>query len=150
MALLCARPDLRVTLLDSTKKKLLFIESAASELGLRPAFLHARAEQASRGAPHREAYDYVTARALARLPILCEYGLPYLRVGGVFAAMKSRPDAELAESARAIALLGGRLAAVHRFELGLYGPRSLIFIEKASPCPAEFPRCSAKIAKKAL
>ena len=84
------RPDCRVTLLDGLNKRLVFLETVCRELGLNTVRVHARAEEAARQSAHREQYDVATARAVARLPVLCEYCLPFVKVGGQFIAMKGR------------------------------------------------------------
>ena len=148
LALKIARPDLRVTLLDSTKKKLAVLEAISGELGLSVELLHLRAEDAGQQAAYREQFDFAAARAVANLRELAEYCLPFVRVGGRFLAMKSaRTDAELDEAKAAIRLLGGKTAAVHTVALSEAGERTVVEIEKVSPTPALYPRPSAKIAK---
>ncbi len=148
VALLIARPDLRMTLLDSTRKKLTFIAETLKMIGLPAETLHMRAEEAGQTAAYRERYDLVTARAVANLRELCEYCLPFLKVGGTFAAMKSvRSEEEIAEAQNAIRLLGGRIEAVQTFTLPNAGERTLILIKKISQTPPKYPRPSAKIAK---
>lgn len=151
VALLIARPDLRMTLLDSTRKKLTFIAETLKMIGLPAETLHMRAEEAGQTAAYRERYDLVTARAVANLRELCEYCLPFLKVGGTFAAMKSvRSEEEIAAAQNAIRLLGGRIEAVQTFTLPNAGERTLILIKKISQTPPKYPRPSAKIAKQPL
>ena len=88
IALLIARPDLAVTLLDSTKKKLEFLKEALTELGLSAATYHARAEEAGRKTEYREVFDLAVARAVAGMNELSEYCLPFVKIGGKFVAMK--------------------------------------------------------------
>ena len=149
--LLAARPDLRMTLLDGTKKKLQFVQDTLDAAGLSAQTLHTRAEEAGQDAAYRERFDFATARAVANLRELSEYCLPFLRVGGTFIAMKSKKtDEEIDEAQGAIRLLGGRIARVESFELPCVGERTLILIEKLSHTPAKYPRPSAKIAKQPL
>lgn len=151
VALLIARPDLRMTLLDSTRKKLTFIAETLETLGLSAETLHLRAEEAGQMASYREQFDLVTARAVANLRELCEYCLPFLKVGGTFAAMKSvRTDEEIAEAQKALHLLGGKIGSVQTFTLPYAGERTLILIKKISQTPPKYPRPSAKIAKQPL
>ena len=151
VALLIARPDLRMTLLDSTRKKLTFISETLDQLGLSAETLHLRAEEAGQMAAYREQFDLVTARAVANLRELCEYCLPFLKVGGTFAAMKSvRTDEEIAEAQKALQLLGGKIESVQTFTLPNAGERTLILIKKISQTPSKYPRPSAKIAKQPL
>lgn len=148
LALKIARPDLRVTLLDSTKKKLLVLEDIAQKLDLSVVLLHKRAEEAGRDPLLREQFDLATARAVANLRELAEYCLPFVRVGGRFLAMKSaKTEAELDEAKAAVRLLGGKTAAVHTVSLPEAGERTVIEIEKFSSTPALYPRPSAKIAR---
>lgn len=148
LALKIARPDLRVTLLDSTRKKLTVLEEISGALGLSVELLHLRAEEAGRQAAFRERFDLATARAVANLRELAEYCLPFVRVGGRFLAMKSaKTETELEEAKAAIRLLGGKTAAVHAVTLREAGERTVIEIEKVSPTSALYPRPSAKIAR---
>lgn len=150
-ALLIARPDLRMTLLDSTRKKLTFISQTLETLALSAETLHLRAEEAGQMQTYRGQYDLVTARAVANLRELCEYCLPFLKIGGTFAAMKSvRSEDEIAEAQNAIRLLGGEIDAIHSFSLPYAGERTLILIKKISQTPPKYPRPSAKIAKQPL
>lgn len=150
-ALLIARPDLRMTLLDSTRKKLTFISDTLKQIGLSAETLHLRAEEAGQMAAYREQYDYATARAVANLRELCEYCLPFLKVGGTFIAMKSvRTDEEIAEAKNALRLLGGMIEHVETFTISNAGERTLILIKKISQTPPKYPRPLAKIAKQPL
>ena len=113
LPLALARKDLAITSLDSTAKKLTFVKETATALGLRVTTLAGRAEELSKGAPLRESFDAVSARAVAALPVLCEWCLPFLKVGGVFLAMKGSAGLEELKSAEnAIRLLGGKVEAV--------------------------------------
>ncbi len=151
VALLIARPDLQMTLLDSTRKKLAFIGDTLDLIGLSAETLHLRAEEAGQTAAYREQFDLVTARAVANLRELCEYCLPFLKIGGTFAAMKSvRTETEIAEAQNAVRLLGGSIDSVHTFTLQNAGERTLILIKKISHTPSKYPRPSAKIAKQPL
>ncbi len=146
-----ARPDLQLTLLDSTRKKLDFLQKAAWELGLAPEIVHARAEEAGRQAELRETFDCVVSRAVAPLPLLCEYCLPFAQLGGLFLAMKgANAGEELRAAGQAIRTLGGEVTQEIRFSLGEYGERSIICIKKTSQTSTAYPRPSAQIAKKPL
>lgn len=156
LAIIC--PSLRLTLLDSLQKRLTFLDSLCRELGIPAALVHARAEEAGRKPELREQFDVATARAVAGLPVLCEYLLPLLKPGGQMIAMKG-PDGEteLADAARAIALLGGRSGMAKRLTLPpAPAPgeetalRLLLLIDKIEPTPAAYPRPTPKIAKKPL
>ena len=148
LALKIARPDLQVTLLDSTKKKLMVLEEISQSLDLNVKLLHQRAEEAGQDPAYCERFDIVTARAVANLAVLAEYCLPFARVGGRFLAMKSaKTQEELTGAKKAIAMLGGRLREIHTLQLETAGERTILELEKKSPTPALYPRPSAKIAR---
>ena len=148
LALKIARPDLQVTLLDSTKKKLMVLEEISQSLDLNVKLLHQRAEEAGQDPAYRDRFDIVTARAVANLAVLAEYCLPFARVGGRFLAMKSaKTQEELTGAKKAIAMLGGRLREIHTLQLETAGERTILELEKKSPTPALYPRPSAKIAR---
>ena len=151
VALLIARPDLQLTLLDSTKKKLTVIENILSEIGLNAELLHSRAEEAGQNGNYREKYDFATARAVANLRELSEYCLPFVKRGGCFISMKgaSAPE-ELSGAKKAIAVLGGEIEKAENFSLEDAGERCIITIKKVSSTPGKYPRPSAKIAKNPL
>jgi 16S rRNA (guanine527-N7)-methyltransferase len=138
-----ARPDLRLTLLDSVRKRLTFLEAAVRELSLSDVeIVHSRAEDAARDKRLRDRFDFATARAVAGLNVLAELCIPFCRIGGRFAAYKG-PEigVEVEEASRAIELLGGRLEAVHEFDLPPGGiRRSLVIISKVKATPAGYPR----------
>lgn len=145
------RPDLSLTLLDSLRKRIVFLQELSQRLNLSYETLHLRAEDAGRQPALREQFDVVTARAVASLPVLCEYCLPLAKVGGVFAALKSRGvEEELEAAGRAVSLLGGKLVGVRRFQLPIEGERAIVIIKKISQTPPKYPRPSAKMAKSPL
>ena len=149
------REDCRLTLLDSLNKRLVFLEAVCRELGLPATLIHARAEEGGRRPDLREQFDVSTARAVAALPTLCEYCLPFVKVGGCFIALKG-PDADREQeaAARAVSLLGGKVA--HKTTVTLQADtiepmeRQLIRIDKTRPTSSAYPRPSAKIAKRPL
>ncbi len=151
LVLLIARPDLRMTLLDSTQKRLTFVKETAEVLGLAPDVVHLRAEEAGRSPTFRERFDLATARAVANLNVLSEYCLPLLKVGGVFAAMKGAKAADEMQSAQgAIRLLGGAPLLSREYTLPLCGERTVLCVKKISQTPTKYPRPSAQIAKRPL
>lgn len=151
LALFIARPDLKVTLLDSLQKRLTFLQAVLDAIGLKAELLHSRGEDAGRNPAYRERYDFATARAVATLPVLAEYCLPFVRVDGRFIAMKGRDTAEEQAAARkAIPLLGGSIDKSCRFTIKDVGERNILSVKKISQTPAKYPRASAKIAKKPL
>lgn len=146
-----ARPDLAVTLLDSNGKRIAFLEEIIRRLELKNAVcVLARAEEFA--ATGREKFDMAVSRAVAAMPVLCELCLPLVRVGGRFLAMKSdRAEAEVRGAAKAMALLGGHLAAWERCTI----PGSAIVhraavVEKVSPTPKKYPRRFNQIKKQPL
>lgn len=145
------RPDLKLTLLDGLNKRLIFLAELLKELGLSAELVHARAEEAARQKKHRMKYGFASARAVASLPVLCEYCLPFLKNGGVFAAMKG-PDAEAEwkSAEKAVQLLGCRLEKTESYALPAGDGRSLFLICRAGPLPALYPRHGSKIAKQPL
>ncbi len=138
-----ACPDLQLTLLEATGKKVGFLEHIVGRLGLTEVeVIKGRAEEVGRDAVHRERYDLALARAVAELPVLVEYALPFCRLGGLFVAQKGpEGDAEAEAAEGAIATLGGALRRIVHLELPHLGEaRSLVVIEKIAPTPEKYPR----------
>ncbi len=135
-------PEVEVTLLDSLAKRLKFLGSVIEKLGLTGVNLvHSRAEDGGRDKRYREKYDIATARAVAALPVLAEYCLPFVKVGGVFLAMKGKAEEEIEASEKAVALLGGTIEKTDTFTLpGTDMERTIVVIRKIRPTPARFPR----------
>lgn len=151
LVLKIARPDIRLTLLDSLQKRLTFLGEVCDALALEDVVtVHSRAEDGAH-TELRESYDIAVARAVAPLNVLCEYCLPYVKAGGRFIAMKGKDAAqELIAAQNAIACLGGQFEAHHPFILAEAGERSIIEIEKIIPTPDKFPRKSKQIKSKPL
>jgi 16S rRNA (guanine527-N7)-methyltransferase len=136
-------PQAHITMMDSTGKKLKFIDHMISKLGLTNArTLHARAEEAGQDSAHRAKYDVVVARAVARLPALLEYCLPFCRVDGLFIAMKGTTAFdEIEDAAEAMRVLGGQVDDVVTVQLpDMDYPHYLIMVEKVKPTPKGYPR----------
>lgn len=147
------RPDIRLTLLDSLNKRLIFLREVVERLGLSGVELvHARAEEAGRLKLHRECYRVATSRAVARLNALAELCLPLVAVGGYFIALKgAQYREELDEARRSIALLGGRVETVKPVRLpGLDDCRAVIYVRKAAQTPPAYPRRPGLPEKKPL
>ncbi len=149
------RPDLKITSIDSTAKKINYIKYAATELGITGINAHAaRAEELAVRPEWRESFDIATARAVAALPILAELCIPFVKPGGKFLAMKGKnAKYELAEAKRAIATLGGRLEAVDEVRLSYKDEvleHPIILVAKERRSPAAYPRAYAQISKKPL
>lgn len=148
-----ARPDLRVTLVDARRKKAEFVEKAIAALRItNAAALWGRAEDLARDPRHREAYDVALARALAALPVLSEYLLPFVRTGGAMLAWKGAAAEEELDAARdAISALGGGSPAALPYAISDEFCRlRIIVIDKIRPSPPQYPRPAGKIAKKPL
>ena len=151
VVLLIARPDLNITLLDSTKKRLGFVEAVVGELGLAAEIVHMRAEEAGKADDYREQYDIALARAVANMQTLSEYCLPFIKKGGIFAAMKGAKAAQELEAAQgAVRKLGGEIIKSEEFTLPLCGERTILKVKKISQTPPKYPRPSAQISKKPL
>ena len=142
--LFAAQPEVTGKLVD-------FLKYLCGELGLTGVeFAKERAEEAARKI-WREQFDIASARAVAALPVLCEYCLPLVRVGGVFIAMKGPDaDAELGGSAAALKKLGGVYGDTRAFTLPDGSERRLVVCKKISQTPTAYPRNGGKIAKKPL
>ena len=150
-----ARPDLKITALDSTEKKINFVKSAAAELGLSNInAISGRAEDLARGSM-RESFDIATARAVAALPVLTELCMPFVKVGGIFCAMKAlRADTEIADtvSSGLFALLGGESTPkINELTLtdGISEPlsRAVVSVKKLTRTPPKYPRNYSQIVK---
>lgn len=149
------RPDLKITAVDSTEKRMNYVAGTAALLGLDGVSVKtARAEELGRKSDYRERFDFVTARAVAPLNILCELCLPLVREGGIFCALKAAGGKdELLLAERAAAVLGGTVKEIREFSL--VDPsgdlsqealrRVLILFEKTAPTPEKYPRRYARI-----
>lgn len=163
-----ALPNVYFHMIDSTEKKINYLKNAALELGLEKIdFTAARAEDLTKvdaKASLREKYDIATARAVARLNVLCELCLPFVKEGGYFLSMKgAKAQEEADEAAKAIPALGGRLREVRKIDFNLPGyssnpvvddfcsaERFIIIIEKVKKTPPQYPRTYSAITKKPL
>ncbi|MGB9752677.1 MAG: 16S rRNA (guanine(527)-N(7))-methyltransferase RsmG [Roseiflexus castenholzii] len=145
-------PELHVTLVESVGKKAAFLQHIVAVLDLRDVtVVTARAEVVGRDPQHREQYDVVTARAVAELATLVEYGLPLCRIGGRFLAPKgSAIDDEVVRARIAIARLGGQVIGVEQVEIPGVELRTLVVIVKVAPTPAAYPRAVGIPAKRPI
>lgn len=153
-------PDLRLTLLDSLNKRVVFLREVIERLNLHEAeAVHGRAEDFARPGQLRETFDFCVSRAVANLSVLSEYCLPYVKVGGKFISYKSEKvmaesensRTEIAEAEHAISVLGGKLTEQIGFTLpssDIY--RNLIVIEKSRPTPKQYPRKAGTASKKPI
>jgi 16S rRNA (guanine527-N7)-methyltransferase len=146
-------PDLQLTLLESVGKKTTFLRHLAVVLDLNGVtVLTARAEEAGRRPDQRERYDVAVARAVAPLPVLAEYTLPLVKVGGWVIAQKGlNPEAEVKEAANALGILGGKVRQILPTTVpGLEAARHLVIIQKKKPTPKQYPRRPGIPAKKPI
>lgn len=145
------RPDVEITLLDSLNKRLIFLEEVCGKIDIKADIVHARAEELGQDPEYREKFDYSVSRAVANLPALCEYCIPYIKIGGIFISMKG-PDAEteIETAKNAVSLLGCRIAAADELTLPDDNRRSIIQIIKTKETPKKYPRRGVKINKQPL
>lgn len=143
-----ACPEARLTLLDSLGKRMAWLGETLPQLGVEARCVTARAEEE---VVHvRETFDFAVSRAVARLNVLCELCLPYVKVGGTFLAMKgAAAQAETRESRNAIAALGGRLEDVTPFPMD-GSEHAVVRVRKIKPTPAQYPRRFGKIKQQPL
>ena len=142
-------PRISLTLIDSLEKRIKFLNEVLSQVEASDyKCVHARAEDAGHNTEYREKYDICTARAVARLPILLEYCLPFVKVGGLFVAMKGSDIQEIEESKEALNSLGGEIIAKKSFNLFNSDiKRNVILIRKNRQTSTKYPRKSNVIAK---
>ncbi|GAB4424462.1 MAG: 16S rRNA (guanine(527)-N(7))-methyltransferase RsmG [Chloroflexi bacterium OHK40] len=146
------RPELALTLVDSVGKKTAFLRHVVALLELDAVrIVTGRAEELGRNPYERERYDLVTARAVADLRVLVEYGLPLLRLGGRLLAPKGAAAYEEATAAaRAIALLGGELLGVEPVDLPGLDSRAIVVVRKVAPTDPRYPRAVGLPARRPL
>lgn len=140
--------NIELTMLDSLGKRVNFLKELTEKLLIKAECLNGRAEEIAYRTEYRENYDVATARAVTRMSMLVEYCLPFIKVGGMFFALKGFDiDEELNESTRAISELGGRIEQLDKFILPDGGKRSIISIKKISQTSTKYPRNTGKIKK---
>ena len=154
LPLAIVRPDLRITGIDSTEKKIRYVQSTAEKLRLQVTAISGRAEELAKNPEHRDSYDCVISRAVARLNILNELCLPYVKVGGRLIALKGAAgEAEYLEAKNGIFKMGGELESLISYKLYMNEEeeqRYSVIIQKNSPTPKEYPRTFGNIKKKPL
>lgn len=135
-------PELDVTIVDSLNKRIGFLQQLQTSLGLTGVhFYHDRAETFGQNPAFRGQFDFVTARAVARLNVLTELCLPLVKKGGRFFALKAaKSEEEVAEAKPAIALLGGKLATLTDVSLPNGDLRQIVTIQKTKDTPKKYPR----------
>ncbi|MDR1753511.1 MAG: 16S rRNA (guanine(527)-N(7))-methyltransferase RsmG [Eubacterium sp.] len=144
-----ARPDIKLTLLDSLKKRINYLNLLKLKLGTEYETIHGRSEELARSKEFREKYDVGISRAVANLPALCEYALPLVKPDGFFIAMKGE-NCEIESAEMALKLLGGSLVKTFKYELPSGDKRSLVIIKKISQTSAKYPRLRVNIIKTPL
>lgn len=145
------RDDIQITLLDSLNKRIRFLEALSDELGLNAECIHGRAEDVAHDESYREKYDIATARAVASLPVLCEYCLPFVKVGGYLIALKGKnSEEEILAAKNAIKILGGKIEKIIDYSLPNGDSRALIAIKKISQTASKYPRNKGQMTKKPL
>lgn len=146
------RPDIKVTLLDSLAKRINFLKAAVEKLGLEDvSFIHSRAEDAAHNSALRENFDLAVSRAVAKLNILAEYCMPFVKLGGYFAALKgSNLSEELQDATKAVKILGGVDLECFKIKLPNDNERNLIYIKKASKTADKYPRKAGTPERKPL
>lgn len=148
LVLKIAVPDIRLTLLDSLNKRIKFLETVCTELGLENVrCIHARAEEGGKNPDLRESFDICASRAVAQLNVLAEYDLPFVKVGGEMLALKGpAADEEISNAQKAIKTLGGTITSTEDITLpGSDLKHRIVIIKKTAHTPNKFPRISAKI-----
>ncbi len=147
-----ARESIEVTLLDSLEKRVKFLNEVIKENALRGIkALHGRAEEMGVLTEYREKYDICTARAVSNLPVLIEYCLPFVKVGGCFIAMKGSSIEEISNSKKALDIIGGKIEEVREFNLPFTDSiRNIIIIRKFRQTPTRYPRKAGKPSKEPL
>lgn len=153
LPLMIAQPEIRLTLVEATGKKAEFCRHVVRSLRLDAVeVIHARAEEVGHMPGHRQAYDWAVARAVASMPVLVEYLLPFLRLGGRAVVQKGESGpAEVQASEEALRLLGGQVRQLVSVELpGVAEARYLIEVEKTAGTPAQYPRRPGIPAKRPL
>ncbi|MBQ9713915.1 MAG: 16S rRNA (guanine(527)-N(7))-methyltransferase RsmG [Clostridia bacterium] len=152
MVLKILRPDLKFSLFESVGKKCEFLRAVVDKFSFQDVHIYnMRAEDAAKDEKFRERYDFVTARAVARMNTLCEYCLPFVKIGGKFIAYKSGDVTEVEEAKNAYKVLGGKLLSVQKYALPEnYGERVLAVVEKIKNTPTKYPRGQGKERKNPL
>jgi 16S rRNA (guanine527-N7)-methyltransferase len=135
-------PEMRLTLLEATGKKVEFIKHAITQLNMQDAVaIQARAEDLAHDPAHREKYSVAVARAVADMSVLAEYTLPFVRVGGIFIAQKGVDiEEEMRNAARALEILGGSVRSMISVQLPELERRHLVVVEKKSATSIKYPR----------
>jgi len=136
------KPEAEVYLFDSLQKRINFLEHLCKELEIETKTIHGRAEDYGRDKVYREQFDIVCARAVAKMPVLLEYCLPFVKEGGIFIALKGPElESELEQCNKALKILGGKIERIEQLTMadGNY-TRNIAVIKKIKPCDKKYPR----------
>ncbi len=155
LPLAIARPDVTIVGVDSTEKKVRYVQETADQLGLSVQTVAARAEDLGQDPSYREKFDVVTSRAVARLRILDELCLPFVKIGGRAVILKGAAGAEeLEEATVGIKTLGGDIASMEKLQLLVAADhaeqRTILLIDKPRKTTISYPRAFGQIKKKPL
>lgn len=145
--LMIVRPDLKGTLLEALNKRCVFLEKACELADVDAKVVHGRAEDYAK--EKREAFDFATARAVAAMPVLSEYCIPYVKTGGRFIALKSVNEDEF-QCEKAVKVLGGKIEKIKDYTITNGDSRRLFVVEKIGHTPTKYPRNPSIIKKKPL
>lgn len=143
-----AKDDIKITLLDSLNKRIIFLGEVIKELGIKDTdAIHGRAEDFGKDKNYREKYDFVFSRAVAYLKVLSEYALPFVKEGGYFVSLKAfEIDEEVNDAKAMIGNLGGKIEEIKEVKIPFSDVvRKIVVIKKISKTPKEFPRSNKKI-----
>lgn len=141
-------PAIKLTLLDSLNKRINFLKELCDRLDIEAEYVHGRAEDIGKLPQYREKFDVSSARAVANMSLLSEYCLPFVKVGGCFAAMKG-PLEDINSSENTVIILGGNIERVVEYHLESE-ERKIVIVKKISQTPTKYPRNSSQIKKKPL
>ena len=154
LPLAIVRPDLNITGLDSTDKKIRYVQKTGDALGLHITTLSARAEDAAKMPDLRDSFDIAISRAVARMNVLDELCMPFVKIGGAFVAMKGAAgQEELDEAVGGIQKLGGQVVSSIEYDLHMETDsekRTVIEVRKIANTPKEYPRAFGAMKKKPL
>jgi 16S rRNA (guanine527-N7)-methyltransferase len=146
-------PKLNVVIIDSLSKRINFLKEVEKQLNLKKvSFYHGRAEDFGQNPKFRASYDFVTARAVARLNVLSELTLPFVKTGGYFFALKAKKAIkEVEEAKKTITLLGGEIVNIKGYQLPLIkDSRFLVIVQKCKETPKKYPRKAGIPSKKTI
>lgn len=142
------RPDLKVTLLDGLNKRIIFLQQLCDKLDIECECIHERAEILAKNPDYREKYDIASARAVASMPVLCEYCMPFVKKDGIFIAMKGKNE-DVKDAEKAVKILGGKIADDIHYTIADEA-RKIFIIKKISQTSPKYPRNSGQIKSRPL